>query len=141
MNTRAPLLTLAAAALALQATACRQPSHAVTAAPDDVPAWSVPVTGRIIEVRMVTDERGNYFAPARITARPGDVLRLRLVSGVHNLSFFPAGADSAILPSPTGLLQAEGQTMDVPVSLPPGQYRFQCDPHAQLGMVGTLTVE
>jgi plastocyanin len=26
------------------------------------------------------------------------------------------------------------------VDLPAGDYKFQCDPHAALGMVGTLTV-
>lgn len=26
------------------------------------------------------------------------------------------------------------------VDLPAGEYHFQCDPHAALGMVGTLTV-
>jgi plastocyanin len=29
----------------------------------------------------------------------------------------------------------------VPISFGPGEYYFQCDPHAALGMVGELEVE
>jgi plastocyanin len=99
-------------------------------------------TGTVIQVRLVTDERGNYFEPSRITARPGDVLRLVLVSGMHNFSI-PADRNPgrAGLPGPTPLLQTPGQTLDVPVNLPAGEYAFQCDPHVAFGMVGTLTVQ
>ena len=104
--------------------------------------WVTAPTGTVIQVRMVTDERGNYFEPARITARPGDVLRLVLVSGMHNFSI-PAERNpgKARLPGATPLLQTPGQTLDVPVNLPAGEYAFQCDPHVAFGMVGTLTVQ
>lgn len=95
-----------------------------------------------IEIRMVTDEAGNYFDPAEIAARPGDVLRLVLVSGVHNFHIpeeTNPGIDMA-LPEPGPLLQLPGQTWDWEVELPAGEYAFQCDPHAALGMVGTLSV-
>jgi plastocyanin len=39
------------------------------------------------------------------------------------------------------MLQLPGQTLDVPVTMKPGHYFFQCDPHALLGMVGHLEVE
>ena len=45
------------------------------------------------------------------------------------------------LPATSPFLQLPGQTHDVPVELAPGEYAFQCDPHAALGMVGTLTVK
>lgn len=99
---------------------------------------SVPAT---IEIRMITDETGNYFDPAEITARPGDVLRFTLVSGVHNFNIpretNPRAAD---LPGPGPMLQLPGQTWDWTVDVPSGEYAFQCDPHAALGMVGTLAV-
>jgi plastocyanin len=90
---------------------------------------------------MVTDEAGNYYDPAEVTAGPGDVLRLVLVSGVHNFHIpgeTNPGADD--LPEPGPLLQLPGQTWDWSVDLDPGEYAFQCDPHAALGMIGTLSV-
>lgn len=100
-------------------------------------------TGNVVEVKMVTDDKGNYFEPAELTVNRGDVVRFVLVSGVHNVSF-PSdrnAAASAPLPSPSQYLQLPGQTFDLPVDLPPGEYGFVCDPHAALGMVGTLTVQ
>jgi plastocyanin len=38
-------------------------------------------------------------------------------------------------------LQLPGQTYEYVVSLAPGKYYFQCDPHALLGMIGHLEVE
>jgi plastocyanin len=103
---------------------------------------SATPTGATIEVRTVTDEKGSRFEPATIRAKPGDVLHFVLVSGVHNVSF-PADSNpaGATLPAPTDMLQLPGQTVDLPVTLAAGKYRFQCDPHAALGMVGTLEVE
>ena len=116
----------------------------------DAPATNTPAaapaapaaTGAVIEVKLITDDKGNYFEPREIKAKTGDVLRLTLVSGVHNMSF-PAdkNAGTTGLPAATELLQLPGQTVDVPVSVKPGDYHFQCDPHAALGMTGELDVE
>jgi plastocyanin len=38
-------------------------------------------------------------------------------------------------------LQLPDQTYDLLVSLAPGKYYFQCDPHALLGMIGHVEVE
>jgi plastocyanin len=99
-------------------------------------------TGNVIEVKMITDDRGNYFEPAEIEAKPGDVIRFSLVSGVHNVHF-PAAQNAGVagLPGPSEMLQLPGQTYEVLVALGEGKYPFQCDPHAALGMVGTLEVE
>jgi plastocyanin len=101
---------------------------------------SVELTGEVIEIGMVGIGE-TYYDPDRITARRGDVLRFRLDSGVHNTSF-PADQNPAgvTLPEATPYLQIPGQTHDVTVDLPPGEYFFQCDPHVALGMVGYLTV-
>ena len=108
-----------------------------------VPAAEQPApTGTVIEIRAITDEKGNYFEPAEIEARRGDVLRVVLVSGVHNLNFLPdSNPSGAVLPPATEMLQLPGQTVDVPVTMAEGEYYFQCDPHAALGMVGKLEVE
>jgi plastocyanin len=31
--------------------------------------------------------------------------------------------------------------LDIPVNFAPGNYYFQCDPHAALGMIGHVDVE
>jgi plastocyanin len=96
---------------------------------------------RTHEVRLVTDERGNYFDPEEVVARPGDRLRFRLTSGVHNVHLVAAeGAVVPELPAASALLQRPGDALEIPVDVPPGEYRFQCDPHSGLGMVGKLTV-
>lgn len=101
-----------------------------------------PAGAPAVEIEMKsTPGVGEVFAPADVTVKRGDVVRFRLVSGVHNASFpaqkNPAGA---ALPAATPYLQAPGQTHDVAIDLPAGTYHFQCDPHAALGMVGTVIV-
>jgi plastocyanin len=105
-------------------------------------ATAPPAAGRTIEVHAVSDEKGNRFEPSKVEAKPGDVLKFTLVSGVHNVSW-PADKNpsSAKLPDPSEMLQLPGQTLEIPVTFPKGEYHWQCDPHAALGMVGELEVE
>jgi plastocyanin len=108
----------------------------------ETPAAQSPSTGTVIEVKAITDDQGNRFEPKEVAARTGDVLRIVLVSGVHSISFPPEQNPGAQgLPGPSELLQLPGQTLDVPISFGPGEYAFQCDPHAALGMTGKLEVE
>jgi plastocyanin len=95
----------------------------------------------VVEVLMVSG-RGELFDPGHVTVKRGDVLRFKLEMGVHNASW-PADANPAgvQLPETSPYLQIPGQTHDVLIDMPPGEYTFHCDPHAVLGMVGTLTVE
>jgi plastocyanin len=136
---------LAVLALTFTAAGCGErpggEPAATQTAPTPAPAGPA-ATGAVIEIRMVTDDKGNYFDPKEVEAKPGDVLRLVLVSGVHNLHFLPEKNPGAQdLPPATDLLQLPGQTVDVPVTMKPGKYYFQCDPHAALGMTGELEVE
>jgi len=94
---------------------------------------------RTVEVRMVSDEAGNRFVPARVSVRKGDVLRFTLGSGIHGVRF--SSIHGGGLPRPTALLNRSGESVDVPVRLPPGEYAIVCDPHVELGMVGTVVVE
>jgi plastocyanin len=107
-------------------------------------APQTPDPGRsVITVEMVTDEQGNnIFRPAEVEARRGDVVRFTLVSGVHNVHFV-ADSNPGVqgLPPASALFQLPGQTYDLKVTFPKGEYYFQCDPHALLGMVGELEVE
>jgi len=134
--------TLVLSVLAL--VACGDKSAPLPPAGGEAPASApaVAATGETIEIRAITDDAGNRFEPNEVEAKPGDVLRVVLVSGVHNISF-PAekNAGAAGLPGPSDMLQLPGQTLDVPITFGPGEYAFQCDPHAALGMTGKLEVE
>ena len=48
---------------------------------------SIAPTGTVVEVKAITDDQGNRFEPSEVEVKPGDVLRVVLVSGVHNISF------------------------------------------------------
>lgn len=128
-------VTLGLAGCGSQEAAAREGA----AVASDAPAAGA---GKVIEVRMITEGAASRFEPASVTASKGDIVRFVLESGIHNVSF--AGdpkASAAGLPAASAFLSTPGQAHDVPVSFGPGSYRFQCDPHVMMGMVGTLTVQ
>jgi plastocyanin len=136
------LFTLAACGAETSAQADGAPSEATPAAEASAPeAAPAPAgTGNVIEVQAHTDDEGNNrFEPDHLEAKKGDVIRVTLVSGVHNFHIVEGPAGFAAPPAGQ-YLQLPGQTEDVVVDLPAGEYKFQCDPHAALGMTGTLTV-
>ena len=99
-------------------------------------------TGKVIVVKLITDDVGNRFEPNKIEAHRGDVIRYTLQAGVHNVHFLPdSNPGKSGLPPASDMLQLPGQTLDVPVNFAKGHYYFQCDPHAALGMTGRLEVE
>ncbi len=139
-RTRIPLSTLLILTLACGG------ERASDTAPGAEPISGAPAApaadGDVIEIKLITDEQGNRFEPANVEAEEGDILRLVLVSGVHNMHFLPDSNPGATgLPPASDMLQLPGQTLDIPVTMKPGHYFFQCDPHALLGMVGHLEVE
>jgi plastocyanin len=110
--------------------------------PSTTAAPSVASTGHVITVELYSDEKGNYFKPAKIEAHRGDLVRFTLKSGVHNVHFLPDSNPGVQgLPPASDFLQLPDQTFDLVVSFAPGHYYFQCDPHALLGMKGHLEVE
>lgn len=105
-------------------------------------AAGAAASGDTIVIEAWTDATGNYYKPNKIEAHPGDVLRFVLKVGVHNVNFLPdSNTIKTGLPPASELLQLPGQTYDLVVSMQPGHYYFQCDPHAALGMKGSLEVE
>lgn len=127
-----------------EATAGEETSAA--AVPAEAPAAAAPApaaaTGEVVEVKMIMNGAENYFEPANVTVKQGDVVRFTLVSGVHNVSF-PAAKNPGMngLPAASPYLTTAGQTHDMVVDLAPGTYNFQCDPHVAMNMFGTLTVQ
>jgi plastocyanin len=137
------LLSRVALAVLVLVSGCGGPDSAGESTGEVRPAGTVtaPVPhGTVHEVKMVSGN-GERFEPADLTVKRGDVVRFILQSGVHNASF-PADRNPAgvKLPAATPYLQAPGQTFDMVIDLPRGEYVYQCDPHAALGMMGTLTV-
>lgn len=139
-------LTLAAAAVAALA-ACggekrEEPATATTSAAPPAASAEPCATCKVIEVTMTSTDKGNFFTPSKFEAHEGDILRFKLVVGVHNVHFLPDSNPGAKnLPPASEMLQLPGQTVDVPLNFGTGKFFFQCDPHALLGMVGRVEVE
>jgi plastocyanin len=111
---------------------------------------------RVHEVRLeASADRDVYrFVPDQVSARPGDVLLFRTVSGTpHSIVFESAGLSApahealngamgrraADLSSP--LLSPNGAEYRVVVpAIPAGRYQFFCLPHRAYDMRGTLQV-
>ena len=111
---------------------------------------------KVHEVRLeANSERDTYrFNPDRVTARPGDVVVFKAVSGVpHSIVFEGAGlseqAHEALngamsrragdLSSPLLTLQGAEYRIVVP-QLAPGTYHFFCLPHRAYDMRGQLRI-
>jgi plastocyanin len=110
--------------------------------PAAAPAAPPAAAGKVIEVKAISDGAKNYFEPNEIEAKQGDRIKIVLVSGVHNMAWPPAKNPAGVqLPDTTEMLQLPGQTVEVPITMPPGHYNFVCIPHEAIGMVGTLEVE
>lgn len=117
-------------------------TDAATSPSSSTAAGSPSATGDTLVVEMYSDAAGNYFKPNEVEAKRGDVIRFVLKSGVHNVHFHPdSNAIKTGLPPASEMLQLPEQTHDVVVTQSEGKYRFQCDPHAALGMKGELEVE
>lgn len=111
---------------------------------------------RVHEIRLEANaEKEVYrFSPGRVSARPGDVLVFKTVSGTpHSIVFEGAtlsgparealngsmGRRSADLSSP--LLSPNGSEYRIVVpALPAGRYEFFCLPHRAYDMRGVLQV-
>jgi plastocyanin len=133
---------LSTTACLIALAACGRTDAPATGGEAGAASTAAPASGTVIELRAITDEKGNRYEPAKVRAKAGDILRITLVSGVHNASFPVAGNPAGVTLPPMGdMLQLPGQTYDIPVTLPAGTYHFQCDPHAALGMVGELEVQ
>ena len=89
-------------------------------------APTVAATGTVIEIIATTDDKGSYFKPKVIAAKAGDVLRVKLVTGVHNVNFL---ADSnkgrSGLPAPSLMMQLPGQTVELPLTFGTGTFYFR----------------
>ncbi|HEX8211338.1 MAG TPA: plastocyanin/azurin family copper-binding protein [Longimicrobium sp.] len=116
----------------------------VTTDAPNTSATTAPAQGTVHTVRMTTTQGGasGQFEPANITVKKGDVIHfVSEGNAAHNVSF-PAdqNAGKSNLPAPSQYL-TNGQSYDLQVTLDPGSYKIQCDPHAAMGMVAAITVQ
>ena len=109
----------------------------------------------IHEVNMVLDGTRYEFRPARLVARPGDLIRfVNVTGGPHNVAFWEDSLPPAVLqaldeamggdklgPGLSPLLIEPGETYEIRIpSLPVGRYAFTCIPHMAMRMRGELIV-
>jgi plastocyanin len=97
--------------------------------------------GGVQQVTLQTQD-DYVFTPDRFTVAPGKVrLTVRNVAKQMTHSFrFSAGGGPATLGAQIPILApGQEQTIDFTVQTP-GDYRFECSFHVQLGQVGTMTV-
>lgn len=111
---------------------------------------------KVHEIRLEANPEKEIFrfSPAQVSARPGDVLLFRAVSGTpHSIVFESGGLSgpahealngalsrrSGDLSSPLLTLNGAEYRMVVPV-LAPGKYAFFCLPHRAYDMRGELKI-
>ena len=119
-------------------------------------ALAMPASAQTVhEVRLSGDaEAETYaFAPATVTARAGDVLVFKAVSGGrHGVVFesnMPAAVRTALnaamprrVGDLSGPLMGPGSEyrIVIPAGMPAGRYRFFCLPHRAYDEVGYLVI-
>jgi plastocyanin len=117
---------------------------------------SPTVAQEVHEIRMVSDGKGEFrFAPASVSARRGDILLFKAVSGApHSVVFEGKGLPdkareklNAALPRRAGdlssplLTEGSEYRIAVPFGIAGGTYRFFCLPHRAYDMRGEVIVK
>ena len=94
------------------------------------------------------------FSPAQVTARPGDALLFRAVSGTpHSIVFEGRGLSGSAHEALNGALSRRSGDLSSPLltpdgaeyrivvpALPPGRYEFFCLPHRAYDLRGVLQI-
>ena len=111
---------------------------------------------RVHEIRLEADPGKEIyrFVPATVSARPGDVLLFKTVSGTpHSIVFESAGLSRPAHEALNGSMNRRAGDLSSPLLSPngaeyrmvvpalnPGRYEFFCLPHRAYEMRGTLQV-
>ncbi len=108
---------------------------------------ATPLHPQTILVKLVNKAGPIPFAfePAIVVAHRGDTVRFIEDAGVmHNVHFTKQAPGAKLGAAASGpYLTTKGQTYDVVIDgrFAEGRYEYVCDPHAAIGMKGTLVVE
>ena len=111
---------------------------------------------KVHEIRMEANQEREIFrfSPSQVTARPGDVLLFRAVSGTpHSIVFESAGLTGPAHEALNGALSRRSGDLSSPLlspngaeyrmvvpALSPGSYEFFCLPHRAYDMRGVLQI-
>jgi plastocyanin len=118
------------------------------------PTAPTSISRSVHVVKMIGDQKGFRFTPARLTIESGDAVKFVLISGApHNVAFdaesIPAEAKerlAANMADDTGSLTGDlktspGDTFTVSFrNVKPGKYPYYCVPHRAVGMTGVIIV-
>jgi len=114
---------------------------------------AAPITGKTVEVKMIGDGTTYKFDPANVTIKQGDGIKWIMVSGgPHNVAFIdtPAAAQAQLSANmPQQMKELTSPMMMTPnetyivsfANVPAGTYNYHCEPHAAMGMKGSITVQ
>jgi plastocyanin len=108
----------------------------------------------VIRLEAYPEKEFFRFSPARVSARPGDVLLFRAVSGTpHSVVFEGSGLSGSAREALNGALSRRSGDLSSPLLtpngaeyriavpvLPPGRYEFFCLPHRAYDMRGVLQI-
>ncbi len=108
-----------------------------------------------VELRADRAEGRFGFHPLKVSARPGDVIVFRVVSGPpHSIAFDPTGLEGAQVAALNRAMVGRVSDLRGPLlvdvgdayrivvpRLAAGTYRFYCLTHQVYGAVGTLVIE
>ena len=134
-------------------TTAAAPATTTTATTAGNSTAAAPITGKIHEVKMIGDGTTYKFDPANIEVKQGDGVKFIMVSGgPHNVAFIdtPAAAQAQLSANmPTQMKELTSPMMMTPnetytisfANVPAGTYNFHCEPHAAMGMKGSIKVE
>ena len=111
---------------------------------------------RVHEIRLEANANQDAyrFVPANVSARPGDVLLFRTVSGTpHSIVFEAAGLSAPAHEALNGAMSRRAGDLSSPLlspngaeyrvvvpAIPQGRYQFFCLPHRAYDMRGTLQI-
>lgn len=111
---------------------------------------------KVHEIRVEANPEKEIFrfSPARVTARPGEVLLFRAVSGTpHSIVFEGKALSGSAREALNGALSRRSGDLSSPLlspdgaeyrivvpALPPGRYEFFCLPHRAYDMRGVLQI-
>lgn len=111
---------------------------------------------KVHEIRLEANPEKEIFrfSPAQVTARPGDVLLFRAVSGTpHSIVFESGGLSGPAHEALNGALSRRSGDLSSPLLTPngaeyrivvpalaPGKYAFFCLPHRAYDMRGELQI-
>lgn len=147
------VLAASPSASAAASTASGAPAPQAPATP--IPAASAaPITGTIVEVKMIGDAKGYRFEPQHLVAKVGDGVKFVVISGgPHEIAFdldqVPAETKLQLLANmPNGsngrspLLSTPRETWTLSLgALKPGKYPFVSTPRLPQGMKGEIDVQ